>query len=474
MVFSSSLFLLYFLPIFFIVYHLLEHKFRNFFLLLTSIGFYAWGAPKFVFTILISVILNYFLVDQVYRSSNKKRKKLFLWLSIILNIGLLAYFKYANFFVDNLNTALTAFGISAFDVLEIGLPIGISFFTFQSMTYTVDIYRDEQKPLKKLSDYIMYILLFPQLIAGPIVRFSAIAHEIVDRKATDTLKNKLFGFIRFTIGLAKKVLIANTLGSFADQAFALPIRDLDTTTAWLGAIAYSMQIYYDFSGYSDMAIGLGKMMGFTFPENFNAPYISKNITEFWRRWHMTLGQWMKDYLYIPLGGNQVSSKYRLYFNLWFVFIISGVWHGANWTFILWGTYHGFFLILDKLFYKKISDRLGLLSLIINFFVVLFGWVLFRSDNLELAGSFLGKMFDLNFVNNALFHNQKYWVTMAVGVFFAVLPFFKRGNQLMDAVFNQAYGKKQFILMSCVSYILLLLCISSITASDFNPFIYFRF
>jgi len=283
--------------------------------------------------------------------SSGKKKKLLTAISVMLNVGLLAYFKYANFFVENINEVLAAIGIEQIKWTAVTLPIGISFFTFQKMTYAVDVYRGVYHPLKKPTDFALYILMFPQLIAGPIVRFNEIANQIEDRSWNENNNNRLTGFFRFTVGLAKKVLIANVLGEQVDLIFGLGQLEFNTVTAWIGIVAYAFQIYFDFSGYSDMAIGIGRMIGFDFPENFNNPYISRNITEFWRRWHITLGRWMRDYLYIPLGGNRVSTM-RLYFNLWVVFLISGLWHGAAWNFVIWGAFHGLFLVMDKLFLLK--------------------------------------------------------------------------------------------------------------------------
>src|SRR5690554_4787370 len=351
MVFSSILFLFCFLPLFLISYHIVATRYKNIVLLIFSLVFYAWGAPEFIFLLLGSLTINFYVVQAIY--NNHRRKKLFVYISLIINIGLLAYFKYANFFIENVNAILSQLNITNVGWTQIVLPIGISFFTFQSLTYTIDVYRNVHKPLDKLHDYLLYILMFPQLIAGPIVRFNTVADDIVDREKNDTIDNKSYGITTFVIGLSKKVLIANVLGEFVDTTFSNSISEASSGLLWLTIIAYSFQIYFDFSGYSDMAIGLGRMIGFRFPENFNNPYISQNITEFWRRWHITLSEWMKDYLYIPLGGNRVSSVYRLYFNLIVVFLISGFWHGANWTFIVWGAWHGLFLILDRVFLIKI-------------------------------------------------------------------------------------------------------------------------
>ncbi|MEA3443738.1 MAG: MBOAT family O-acyltransferase, partial [Bacteroidota bacterium] len=328
MIFSSSLFLLYFLPVFLLLYYIVPRSFKNYVVLLASVLFYSWGAPKFIFIALGAIIVNFYLVRFMNNANKVARRKTFLSLSLFLNVGLLLYFKYANFFVDNVNLLLSNMGAVTLSWTKIALPIGISFFIFQSITYTVDVYRKVSPPLKKPGDYVLYILLFPQLIAGPIVRFNTIATQITNRVKYETVDNVLSGFIRFSIGLGKKVLLANVMGKYADQIFSMELSSLDAGLAWIGVVCYGFQIYWDFSGYSDMAIGIGRMIGFSFPENFNVPYISKNITEFWRRWHITLGAWMRDYLYIPLGGNRVKTKFRMFFNLWIVFLISGFWHGA--------------------------------------------------------------------------------------------------------------------------------------------------
>ena len=475
MVFSSSLFILYFLPAFLIWYHITPKEERNYVVLIASILFYSWGAPMFVFAVLGSTFANFHLVRYMDKSAKTKNKKLLLYASIGLNLSLLLYFKYANFFVDNFNTFISNFGYENVRWTAIALPIGISFFTFQSLTYTIDVFRGVSKPLKKASDYILYILLFPQMIAGPIVRFNTIANQILDRSEYDTINYKLSGAIRFSIGLGKKVLIANVMGQYADEIFAMGTGELDTGLAWLGVVCYSFQIYFDFSGYSDMAIGIGKILGFTFPENFNCPYISRNITEFWRRWHITLGTWMRDYLYIPLGGNKVSSKRRLYFNLWIVFIISGLWHGSAWTFVIWGVYHGLFLILDRLFLIKFFDKIGKWpSILINYIIVLFSWVVFRSEDFDSALQYSQKMLSFDFNAHLLFYNREVWGVLFIAFFFSFFPAFSFGQKLVNNVFNKDYNLRQYIVLSFASIILLILSISSITTSGFNPFIYFRF
>ena len=474
MVFSSITFLLYFLPIFLLVYNLIDKKFKNYFILLASIVFYAWGASDFIIILVLSTIIDFYIVKALYESPKKKRKQLLLFCSIFMNVGLLAYFKYANFFIDNVNQFLGVINVSAIGWTNVLLPIGISFYTFQTLTYSIDVYRGVHKPLEKLSNYLLYIMSFPQMIAGPIVRFNLIADEIIDRKETND--DKLQGFIRFCIGLGKKVLIANVVGEQADLIMNQPVENITFISSWIGILAYTFQIYFDFAGYSDMAIGLGKMMGFSFPENFNNPYTSKSITEFWRRWHMTLGQWMRDYLYIPLGGNRVNSKTRLYFNLWFVFLVSGLWHGASWNFVIWGAFHGFFLILDKIFLLQVLNKIGsFFSTILTFIIVVVGWVFFRLEKFDDAINYIKKMF--SFSNEIAFENvSNEFISIAILAFiFSFVTASKFGKKLETLIYyNQQptlfwYGK-----MILVSLVLLVLSISAITAEGFNPFIYFRF
>lgn len=472
MVFSSTLFLLYFLPIFLVVYNLVPKKLKNYVILVASLFFYAWGAPQFIFVVILSIIFTFYLVRTINNSSNIKKRKMLLFVGVFLNLGLLAYFKYANFFVENVNFFVTKLGYEPAKWVEVALPIGISFFTFQTITYILDVYRKVHSPLDKLTDYMLYIMAFPQMIAGPIVRFNTIADQIVKRD--EVIDDKLAGFYRFSIGLAKKVLIANVMAAQADQIFNGNILDLSTPNAWLGMVAYTFQIYFDFAGYSDMAIGLGKMMGFTFPENFDMPYTSRSITEFWRRWHMTLGGFMKDYLYIPLGGNKVTKR-RMYFNLWVVFLISGLWHGASWNFVIWGAYHGLFLVLDKMFLIKVMNKIGgFFSTIITFIIVMIGWVLFRSETLEFALQYIKKLFTFTLAND-FYPRPDFSIMIFVSILFAFITSLKFGNKIKDFFFNKnTYSIKQHILLTLMTIVLLFLSVSFIVSSDFNPFIYFRF
>lgn len=473
MVFSSSVFLLYFLPVFFIIYYLLPYKLRNYWILISSVLFYSWGAPKFIFVILGTTFLDFHLVKWMDRTQTVLHRRLMLSLSVTVNLGLLIYFKYSNFFIENVNEALGLFGVKHILWTKLVLPIGISFYTFETITYVVDVYRRVHKPLKNFWDYQTYIILFPKLIAGPIIRYHELADQITDRRANETTDYHLTGFFRFILGLAKKVLIANHMGQQADAIMALHPWQIDTVSAWIGILAYTFQIYFDFSGYSDMAIGLGKMMGFKFPENFNNPYISQSITEFWRRWHMTLGAWMRNYLYIPLGGNKVG-KYRLYLNLWLVFLASGLWHGASWSFVIWGAYHGLFLVMERAFLLKLYEKAGkFISTIFTFLVVIIGWVFFRIEKLPDAFSFIKTMFSFKVIPG---HNvlSDFWFFAAVAAFFAFFTYFKSGEKIQNYVFCDAYPLKRVYLFAGISVLLAILSLSSIVSSGFNPFIYFRF
>lgn len=473
MVFSSSLFLLYFLPVFLLLYFLADIKYKNYVALGGSVVFYIWGAPLFIFVIFGSIIADFLFANYIHHAKGLKRK-LLLVAAISLNIGILMYFKYANFFVENFNQMLGSLGGGEVSWTKIALPIGISFFTFHEMSYIIDVYRGVKPPMTKIGNYALYILYFPQLIAGPIIRFNEISDQIEERSYQYTIDNQLMGFVRFIIGLAKKVLIANVLGAEADRIFAMGADDLTTPLAWIGILAYAFQIYFDFSGYSDMAIGLARVMGFIFPENFNNPYISQNITEFWRRWHMSLSRWMRDYLYFSLGGNRVS-KARMYFNLGFVFLISGFWHGAAWNFVFWGAYHGILLIADRLFLIKLLKKTGrIFSIAFTFFLTLMGWVLFRGETVDHISLYFKRMFV--FTNNPVewgFHTD-FWAILAIGALFAFMAATKWGDKLQLAVFEQAYSLKRLAWLGSITVILFIICMGSITSSGFNPFIYFRF
>jgi alginate O-acetyltransferase complex protein AlgI len=442
-------------------------------LLTFSIAFYAWGAPKFIFILIGSTIITFYIVQLMHQSSEVRKRKYLLLSALLLNVGILIFFKYANFFMENFNSVLHSFGAIDLKWIAIVLPIGISFYTFQCLSYCVDVYRGVSPPLKKATDFLLYIIMFPQLIAGPIVRFNTIAGQITDRRSEPS--DRIVGFYRFVIGLAKKVLIANVMGKYADIYMSRELMGLSSTEAWLGLLAYSFQIYFDFAGYSDMAIGIGRMIGFKFPENFNNPYVSKNITEFWRRWHMTLSAWMRDYLYIPLGGSRVDTKLRLFMNLWIVFLISGLWHGASWNFVIWGAYHGLFLVLDRLFLKKLLMKTGaIFSTIFTFLVAILGWVVFRLETFDEAMIYYGRLFAFDFSSVNIGSKLDLVIIMGIAFVFSFITITRFGRKLEQKIYFDKYGARRYIIMGVITVILFMLSVGSLAATGFNPFIYFRF
>lgn len=476
MVFSSLLFIFLFLPAFFVFYYLTPKRFRNITALLGSLFFYSWGAPWFVFVLVLTSLADYLISLMIAKKEPGSRARIYLiFFAVVYNLLLLGYFKYANFFVDQINWLFDYWNISSITWQRIVLPIGISFFTFHKISYLVDVFRGTVKPAKNFANFLLYITLFPQLIAGPIVRYHDIFEQINNRE--HSLEKFFYGFYRFVIGLSKKVLIANVLGLVADNIFGLDFNSLTFGYAWLGALAYALQIYFDFSGYSDMAIGLAKMMGFEFLENFNSPYIARNFTDFWRRWHISLSRFMREYVYIPLGGNRLG-KYRTYFNLFIVFLLSGFWHGANWTFLFWGIYQGFFIVMDKIFWQKVSEKIPkFFNILLTFVLVLFGWVLFRADSLNSALLYLGKM--LNPVNNELSHvlwpeiiGYRGIVVLLLACLISWLPAFINFERFFVYKPTQKLGIAvgQFLLI----FWLLFFSTISLVNSSFNPFIYFRF
>ncbi|HEX5625186.1 MAG TPA: MBOAT family O-acyltransferase [Saprospiraceae bacterium] len=473
MVFSSIVFLLYFLPLFLLCYYLVGRPYKNLIILIFSFVFYSWGAPKFIFVILGTTLLDFYLVHWMDASKTRWRRRLLLTLSLSVNLGLLFYFKYSNFFIENVNAMLGMAGMQSVTWTKLVLPIGISFYTFETITYVVDVYRKVHKPLPHFWDYQTYIILFPKLIAGPIIRYHELADQIQDRSAAETHENRLGGFYRFVIGLSKKVIIANPLGAYADQVFGSDFATMDGGTAWAGILCYTFQIYFDFSGYSDMAIGIGKMIGFRFPENFDNPYVSGSITEFWRRWHITLGNWMRNYLYIPLGGNQVSTS-RLYFNLWVVFLASGLWHGASWSFIVWGAYHGLFLVLERGFLLSIYKKIGpWFSIPVVFLLVMIGWVFFRVEHLDDAFRYLTTLFTWPEGTHIRF-GADFYVYCLLAFFFAFFTLSKQGQMIQNKIFFETYSNGMHGIAALSSLLMFAVCVSKISASGFNPFIYFRF
>jgi alginate O-acetyltransferase complex protein AlgI len=478
MVFSSILFLTIFFPLFILGYFILPKKIniKHIYILIASFIFYAWGEPKFVFVLFFTTIIDFFLVKKMDSYDNPFKRKLLLCFPILINLGLLCYFKYLNFFIDNFNMVGGIFNLTPVHFSKIILPIGISFYTFESITYSVDVYKRIHKPLNKFWEYQMYIIFFPKLIAGPIVRYHDIASQIHNHINSENFKIRINGFIRFCIGLSKKVLIANVLGQQADAIFNLNPNHLTTTIAWLGALAYTMQIYFDFSGYSDMAIGISKIMGFILPENFNNPYTSKSVTEFWKRWHITLGNWMKNYIYIPLGGNRVKRN-RILFNLFIIFVLSGIWHGAGWNFIFWGIYYGIFLVLERLFLKnpKSNGVRSYLGLIYTFIIVTVGWVFFRIENTQIAFDFICKMFSLNFSNEYVFiYKSDFFFLLIIALLFSFCTLNNKIEKFQDRLFKGLERKREIVVFSILGLVAYIVCLVSLSSGQFNPFIYFNF
>ena len=473
------------MPVFFLVYFLMPKKTRNLVLLLASLIFYAWGAPEFIIQLVVSTIANYFIVKRMCKTEKPMLKKLLCGLSIFVSLGLLLFYKYGNFTMENLNALLGLTGHAPLQWKRILLPIGISFFSFQSVTYTLDTYRGVNKPLERLSDYMLYITMFPQLIAGPIVRYCDVAVQIREREST--MADRLQGFYRFVIGLCKKILIADVIGMRVDEYlgpaaldpsdlgdFITSIAALDTGTAWLVALAYTFQIYFDFAGYSDMAIGLGRIMGFKFPENFDNPYTSRSITEFWRRWHKTLGAFIMNYLYIPLGGNRKGVR-RMYLNLWLCFLLSGLWHGAAWNFVVWGALHGFFICADKLFLNKAMKKIGKVpSVLLTFLTVTVIWMFFRIEDLGMAWTFVTRMFAFDFSGFAFNGNAHIYTVMVVATLFSFLTLTGWGKKLEQMVFYTDYSDRQHIWIWIVAAFMFIFCVAALNATSFSPFIYFRF
>lgn len=465
MLFSSMTFIGLFLPIVCAAYFLVRKDFRNYVLLFASILFYAWGEPKYVAIMLLTIIVNYF--GALFIDKYRQYKKWILIGTILSDLGFLFYFKYFNFVMKNVNFVLGA-DIPFLDVI---MPIGISFYTFQAMSYVVDVYRSEVAVQKRIDKLALYICLFPQLIAGPIVKYRDVQDQIDGRK--ESFDKVVYGVKRFIIGLAKKMLIANTMGAVADKIFALPVTEFSTLTAWVGALAYAFQIFYDFSGYSDMAIGLGSIFGFKFLENFNYPYISKSITEFWRRWHISLSTWFKEYLYIPLGGNRVA-KSRMYLNLFIVFLATGIWHGAEWTFIVWGLWHGVFIIMEKWtgWHKKEGGTgLTITQHLYTILVFVFGWVLFRADNISYALQYFKNMFGLVSQHKIVYGLGYYVDNIEILAFIVAIlcsmPIFKN-------IALPVANKYKNVAINSWLMLLFIVSVSSIAASTYNPFIYFRF
>lgn len=466
MVFSSTIFLCVYLPLVLLGYYICPKKGRNLFLLIASLVFYAWGEPKYVFLMIFSILVNYIfgrLMDK--HRENKKRLKLMLVLSVVIDIGLLSVFKYTDFIITNVNAI---FGAN-FDLLNIALPIGISFYTFQAMSYTIDVYRDDVRVQKNLIDFGMYITMFPQLIAGPIVRYADVQDQLAERSVTTADFSE--GVMRFVVGLGKKVLLANQMGAVWSEIYALG-GDVSALMAWTGAIAYTFQIYFDFSGYSDMAIGLGRMFGFKFPENFRYPYQSVSITDFWRRWHITLSTWFKEYLYIPLGGNRCGLA-RQALNLLIVWSLTGFWHGAGWNFVMWGLYYFVILFIEKLFLLKALDKLPkLFRHVYALLLIVIGWVIFASDDVSVLLPYLGSMFG---ANGAVGGMDVYTLfTKAVLLIICCVASTELPKRLFLSATGAMNEKAAFTIKSVMTIALLALSMILLIGDSYNPFLYFRF
>jgi alginate O-acetyltransferase complex protein AlgI len=462
MVFSSPIFVFLFLPIVYLVNLIIPKRFSNLFLLMLSLLFYAWGEPVYVLLMIFSGFINYLLALGMDRKTD--RRNLFLLLTVVFNIGLLGLFKYADFIILSINGLMR----TSLPLLHLPLPIGISFYTFQTMSYVLDVYRQDTPVQKNYFSLLLYITFFPQLIAGPIVKYHDVAKEIEKRKVT--LNGTTLGLRRFVFGLSKKVILANSMAVIADKLYALPNSDISTSIAWIAAIAYLFQIYFDFSGYSDMAIGMGEMFGFHFKENFNYPYIASSMQDFWRRWHMSLSSWFRLYVYIPLGGNR-KGKARAVFNRILVFFLTGLWHGAAWTFVVWGLYHGMFLLLEQTV-LKVEKWPRPLRYAYTLLIVLIGFVIFRADNFTQAMVFIRSMFMLN--AGTAFGASRLMILMTLPYLLMFVVCAIASTPIAKVIQAKDHTHISNTLSYCLAVVLWFLCLFSLSATTYNPFIYFRF
>ena len=472
MVFSSLPFLFRYLPIVLLLYFIAPKRFRNFILFVASLIFYAWGEPIYVCLMIFSTVVDYVHGRLVYRyqsNGEMKKAKLAVASSMVINLSLLGFFKYTDFFISNFN-AITG---SSIPLLNLALPIGISFYTFQTMSYTIDIFRGEAKLQRNVIDFGAYVALFPQLIAGPIVQYKTIATQLQSRK--ENFDQFSYGIMRFMIGLGKKVLLANNIGLLWDQISKMGNDDLTVIGAWLGISAFAFQIYFDFSGYSDMAIGLGHMLGFEFLENFNYPYMSKSITEFWRRWHISLGSWFRDYVYIPLGGNRCKLSKQIR-NIAIVWLLTGIWHGASWNFVMWGVYFGLLLVIEKFVLLKLLKRLpAFVSHIYTIIFVWIGWVIFAFDDLSIGINYLKTMLGLgghSFVNDkTLYLLLNYAVILTI----LILACTQLPKKLVIKLFGN-HGERRVTGIAQAIFIIgiFFVTVAYLVDASYNPFLYFRF
>lgn len=458
MVFSSILFIFRFLPIAMGIYFLTPKKLKNLSLLILSLIFYSWGEPRYFLLMIASIFVDYFISINIEKNNkNKKIKILLLAISIIFNVGILFFFKYINFFIENINSI---FNMSLNNV-KITLPLGISFYTFQTMSYTIDVFLGKVKAEKNIINFGAFVCLFPQLIAGPIVKYIDISKELKNRDINlDEIQE---GIRLFILGLGSKVLIANNIGSLWNEVETMGFNNISTILAWMGIIAFSLQIYFDFNGYSLMAIGLGKILGFNFPNNFNYPYESRSITEFWRSWHITLGQWFKQYVYIPLGGNRLGRA-RTYFNLFIVWFLTGLWHGASYNFILWGLYFFILICIEKNGLLNLLNKHKLISHIYTIFFILVGWLLFAVIDLNQIINFFKKMFIFNAGNEWIYYLRNYIITYTIAIIFS--------TSFLKKIYNKFV--KSNIVDTIILITIFLLSIAYLVDSSYNPFLYFRF
>ena len=463
MIFSSIPFLFFFFPLFILLYFTLPFKYKNYILLLFSLIFYAWGEPIYILLMIFSSIVDFINGKNIekYKDDNKK-KKFYLIISIIINISLLGFFKYADFFIKVINNILNL----DIPLLKLGLPIGISFFTFQTMSYSIDVYRGDVKAEKDFLTFMTYVCMFPQLIAGPIVRYETVSSEL--HKRDINFKKFADGFTRFLRGLFKKVLIANNIGLLFTLITSSEVNDISIMTGVLAIVSYAFQIYFDFSGYSDMAIGMGNMCGFTFLENFNYPYISKSITEFWRRWHISLSSWFKDYVYIPLGGSRVNILKNIR-NILIVWILTGFWHGASWNFIFWGLYYGILLLLEKFVLKKYIDKLpDFVKHIYTIVLVFIGWMIFAFDDSKYLFEFIKALTSNKFVDSAfLYYFKNYFLILVIATLFSLPVYPKVKEKVNNSIFTS-------LLSISIYVILFIITLSYLVSDTYNPFLYFRF
>ena len=464
-------FLCGFLPVVLTVYALCPVRFRNFFLFIASLFFYAWREPRYIVIMLFSTVFDYangIAMEYLDRREKPQYRKWVLMLSVVVNIGILCFFKYTDFVLESVGT-LTGHPLP---LLKLALPIGISFYTFQTLSYTIDVYRRKVEVQHNIIDFGMYVCLFPQLIAGPIVRYSDVAEQIRNRRGS--WEERAYGAQRFIVGLAKKVLLANQIGDLWSQISVLPQSDMSMSAAWLGAIAYTFQIYFDFSGYSDMAIGLGHILGFRFPENFNYPYLSRSITEFWRRWHMTLGTWFREYVYIPLGGNRKGTIRQIY-NLLVVWFLTGLWHGAGWNFILWGLMYAVLLLIEKAWLLPYLKKHKIVGHLYVLFFVLIGFVLFDASSVADFWNCIVSMFGGGQIKPVTTENLYYLKSYAVIILTAVIGATPLPARLYGRL-QKKKGLKQTLDIAEILLLvmLLLLCVAFLVDGSFNPFLYFRF